>query len=84
MYKANLSYKLLCRYLGDILDCGFVRVEKNNLYVVAPKGERFLKKFADYQKCREHLKEEVNTVDEHKSRLEQMFMSSKDGKPGQG
>ena len=77
MYKANLSYKLLCKYLDEVLECGFVRVDREDCYVVAPKGEKFLEKFAAYRRLREHVNEELNTVDKEKSLLEQMYTNSR-------
>jgi predicted transcriptional regulator len=81
MYKANLSYRLLCRYLNEVLDCGLVRVDrKEDCYVVAPKGEKFLEQFNSYMKRREHVKKELKLVNEKKTLLEQRFMNSKAAK----
>lgn len=83
MYRANLSYKLLCKYLDDVLECGLVRVDSGERYVVAPKGEKFLQKFDDYKKLRERVKEELNTVDKARDLLEQMYSNSRTRGPQQ-
>lgn len=77
MYRANLSYKLLCKYLEEVLECGLVRVDrKDDCYVVAPKGEKFLKRFDAYQELRERVKEELSAVDKERSLLEQVYTNS--------
>jgi len=82
MYKANLSYKLLCRYLDEVLGSGLVRVDReDDCYVVAPKGERFLERFAAYRKLREHVKDELSEIDREKSLLEQTYTNSQAGNP---
>jgi predicted transcriptional regulator len=42
MYQANLSYRLLCRYLGEVLDAGLVSFENEDCYVLTAKGKEFL------------------------------------------
>jgi len=76
MYRANLSYKLLCKYLNEVLECGLVRVGRDDSYVVAPKGEKFLQRFIDYKELRERVNEELSAVDKEKILLEQMYTNS--------
>lgn len=78
MYKANLSYKLLCRYLEECLGCGFVKPDEQG-YTVAPKGEKFLKNFYSYMKRREHADKELKLMDKEKALLEKMYNSSRSG-----
>jgi predicted transcriptional regulator len=84
MYRANLSYSLLCRYLKDILDCGLVKVDREASYVVAPKGERFLKRFHSYVKRRENVGKMVDQVRKERALLEERFMNAKDDTRSQG
>ncbi|UCE95191.1 MAG: hypothetical protein JSV51_05500 [Candidatus Bathyarchaeota archaeon] len=77
MYKANLSYKLLCKYLDEALDCGFVQTNRENGYVVAPKGEKLLKRLHRYMERSEHVKKEMREVDEERALLENMTTSLK-------
>lgn len=82
MYRANLSYKLLCKYLDEVLKCGFVRVDrKEDCYVVAPKGEKFLERFDAYQELRERVNNELSKVNKKRSLLEQMYTNSQVGNP---
>jgi predicted transcriptional regulator len=82
MYRANLSYKLLCKYLDEVLECGLVRVDREDSYAVAPKGEKFLQQFNTYLKRQEHVKKELRMVDEEKALLEQTFTSLRDKDSG--
>ncbi|MFB0567423.1 MAG: winged helix-turn-helix domain-containing protein, partial [Candidatus Bathyarchaeia archaeon] len=45
MYQANLSYKLLCKYLDEVMTAGLVNCENGDSYVLAPKGKEFLSKY---------------------------------------
>ena len=78
MYQANLSYKLLCKYLDEVLECGLVRVDdKEDCYVVAPKGEQFLEKFSAYAARRERVKEELGTMRKERALLEKMYTNTR-------
>jgi predicted transcriptional regulator len=84
MYRANLSYSLLCRYLKDIVDCGLVKVDREDSYVVAPKGMRFLEKFHSYMKRRENVGKMVDEMRKERVLLEEKFMNAKGGPRAQG
>ena len=72
MFHANLSYRLLCRYLGDLLDSGLVEFEANECYVITVKGKEFLSRHVEYSKRRKNWEEHLNLVNGEKSILEQM------------
>jgi predicted transcriptional regulator len=76
MYRANLSYKLLCKYLDEVLDCELVQVNSDDSYAVAPKGQEFLRKFTAYRKLRARVKGEVAKVNEKKRQLEQTYTNA--------
>ena len=82
MYGANLSYKLVCKYLNDVVECGLARIDGADSYVVAPRGVRFLEKFDDYRKLREHVKNELSAVEKEKTLLEQMYSPTAAGGSG--
>ena len=77
MYRANLSYKLLCKYLEEVLSCGLVRMRDDECYVVAPRGEKFLQKFYLYLKNRERVQKELRAVDEEKASLELEYVNAR-------
>jgi len=72
MYQANLSYRLLCRYLGDVLDAGLVSFENEDCYVLTKKGKEFLMKHEEYSKRCKSLEEHLNHVNNEKTVLERM------------
>jgi len=80
MYQANLSYRLLCRYLGEVLDAGMVRSEDDDCYVLTAKGKEFLVRHEKYSKGRKSLEDHLNHVNGEKAVLEEMCFSM--GKAG--
>lgn len=83
MYKANLSYQLLCKYLNEVLECGFVQIDRNDCYVASPKGKRFLQRFDAYRKRREHVNQELSVMSQERAFLERMYSESKTDKARQ-
>jgi predicted transcriptional regulator len=78
MYQANLSYRLLCRYLGEVLDADLVSFEKGDCYVLTAKGKEFLGRHEEYSKRCKSLEEHLNHVNSEKTVLEKMsFNASK-------
>jgi len=47
MYCANLSYKLLEKYLGEAISIGFIRFN-NDFYEVTEKGRALLEKYGQF------------------------------------
>jgi len=76
MYHANLSYKLLCRYLGEVLDAGLVSFEDEDCYVLTAKGKEFLSRHEEYSKRCRSLEEHLNHVNDEKTVLEKMCYSA--------
>jgi len=72
MYQAYLSYKLLTRYLNDVLTSGLVVCDNYNCFKLTPKGEMFLSKFNKYSRFRENMDEQINHVEDQKMLLEDM------------
>jgi predicted transcriptional regulator len=72
MYQAYLSYKLLVRYLNDVIEAGLVFCGEDNCYKLTSKGEMFLAKFSEYSRSREDISEQVNGIEDQKLMLEGM------------
>ncbi len=77
MYQANLSYKLLCRYLEDVMNAGLIRFEKGNSYALTSKGEEFLKRFEEYQKQCKQLEEQNSSIQGERAELEKMLFNER-------
>jgi predicted transcriptional regulator len=54
MYGANLSYKLLMKYLGEASDAGLV-CDEDSCFVITEKGKEFLKFYKDYEKSQTEI-----------------------------
>lgn len=72
MYQANLSYKLLCKYLDRVITAGLVKTEDGRLYVLTRKGKEFLSRHKEYSKHRKSLEEHRNHIKNERNVLESM------------
>jgi predicted transcriptional regulator len=76
MYQANLSYKVLQRYLRDITEASLLRFESaEQHYVVTLKGQEFLEAYKDYAKTNRSIERRLNAVDVIKKSLEELCSS---------
>jgi predicted transcriptional regulator len=75
MYQANLSYKLLCRYLEDVVNAGLISFEKGNSYVLTSKGVEFLKRFEEHQKQCQLFEEQNSSIQGERAELEKMLFN---------
>lgn len=73
MYQANLSYRLLCRYLEEVVNARLVTFEKEDSYVLTSKGIEFLERFSEYHKQCNQLEERISSVHTVKAELEKML-----------
>lgn len=73
MYKGNLSYKLLMRYLELVVGSGLVFFgENSNVYRLTEKGLTFLRNFEDYSKKRDEVERRMSDVRSLRERLDDM------------
>jgi predicted transcriptional regulator len=73
MYRANLSYELLKKYLGQIVEACLVRFERNGrCYVLTSKGKRFLEKYREYARHNRRVKKQLSDVRLKREVLEQL------------
>lgn len=75
MYQANLSYKLLCRYLEEVVEAGLVSPESKEYYVVTAKGKQFLHRHEEYMKRCKNLEHHLNHINNEKTALERMCLT---------
>jgi len=76
MFQANLSYRLLCRYLNKVIAAGLVKsdVYSPNYYFLTDKGEEFLKRFREYFERKKGLEKKIELITEEKNALEKAFL----------
>jgi len=73
MYEANLSYKLLTRYLAEALESSLIHFDpKDKCYVLTPKGREFLEKYQDYLRHNHRAEKVLNDVNAKRKSLEEL------------
>jgi len=82
MYRANLSYKLLGRYLAEVMDAGLVSFEGSaDYYRLTRKGREFLRQFGEYSRLREQVEGQINDVNNQGMALKKMISSNLNSRP---
>jgi predicted transcriptional regulator len=71
MYFANLSYKLLGKYLKKTMDAGLVSFD-NGQYEVTEKGQIFLERFGSFSSRYSRLERELEEASFEREVLERM------------
>ena len=70
MYRANLSYKVLQRYLRDITAASLICFETaEQCYMLTQKGQDFLEAYKNYSKINKNIEKHINYVDNKKKNL---------------
>jgi len=73
MYQANLSYKLLTRYLAETLEASLIRFErKKRCYVLTSKGWEFLERYKEYLRRNNRVEKQLNDIHAKRKALEQL------------
>lgn len=73
MYQANLSYKVLQRYLAKIVGASLINFEdEKQCYVLTAKGQEFLDAYKEYSKTNRHLEKQLNDIHIKKRILEEL------------
>jgi predicted transcriptional regulator len=73
MYQANLSYKVLRKYLSEILGAQLVRFEdESQLFLLTEKGREFLEAYEKYSKSTKSVEKWLGEVATKKSVLQDL------------
>ena len=84
MYQANLSYKLLVKYLEEVRRAYLLSFErKQQRYILTDKGQRFLSEYKEYAKRNKFVERRLSEVN-GKKRLLETLCSRKECGPGAG
>jgi predicted transcriptional regulator len=71
MYQANLSYKVLQKYLKEVTAASLISFETaEQCYVLTQKGQDFLEAYKDYDKTNKSIEKRLNDIDNKKKNLE--------------
>jgi predicted transcriptional regulator len=78
MYQANLSYKVLQRYLKEILSASLLCfADKKQCYVITEKGREYLAAYVKYARTSRSIQRQMNDVEEKKRLLENLCSEKK-------
>lgn len=73
MYQANLSYKVLQKYLSEVVGSSLVHFEGGrSLYQLTDKGRRFLEAYEEYSRYYRHVEKRLNDVESRRKSLEEL------------
>lgn len=72
MYQANLSYRLMEKYLRELLESGLLECDDESCYVITWRGKEFLQLYEEYVDECHRLHEEIRGVRKDKLLLENM------------
>jgi len=73
MYQANLSFRVLQKYLAEIIGASLISFEdKTQCYVLTSKGEAFLEAYMQYSKSNRHAEKIIGEVNSKKQTLEKL------------
>lgn len=73
MYRANLSYKVLTKYLTEVMEAGLVRLQRRErVYVITSKGMKFLEKYKKYSRRNKHIEDSLNNLHSKRKVLEEL------------
>jgi len=73
MYQANLSYKVLTKYLTEVIEAGLVRLQRNErIYVITSKGIEFLEKYKKYSRRNKHIEDSLDDLHSKRKVLEKL------------
>jgi predicted transcriptional regulator len=71
MYQANLSYRVLQRYLRNITEASLIDFEDEvGYYVLTSKGQEFLEAYEAYDKTNKSIEKRINDVNNKRKELE--------------
>jgi predicted transcriptional regulator len=73
MYQANLSYKVLQRYLAEVAGAQLIRFQDSRqCYSLTDKGREFLAAYEKYSKTNKHMEIRLNDVAAKRKVLEEL------------
>lgn len=74
MFKANLSFKLLEKYLTLVTEAGFVNLTDSS-YQLTARGDEFLERYKSFQSELSKLKQSLEAIGNEQANLEKQFLN---------
>jgi predicted transcriptional regulator len=82
MYRANLSYKVLQKYLSDLTQTSLIGYhETKQSYFVTQKGKEFLETYRDYYKNSKSVEKRQSLVNDKRKVLDELCSNKKQADP---
>ena len=76
MYQANLSYKVLTKYLTEVSEASLIDFEyERQCYMLTAKGREFLEAYKEYSRGNRHIEKRLNEINGKKKILEELCSS---------
>jgi predicted transcriptional regulator len=76
MYQANLSYKVLQRYLNDVVEASLIRFEDDHqCYLLTGKGQEYLEAYKEYARLSKSMEKRLNDFSMKRKILETLCPS---------
>ncbi|MEM4713772.1 MAG: winged helix-turn-helix domain-containing protein [Candidatus Bathyarchaeia archaeon] len=76
MYQANLSYKLLTKYLKELVKAELVHFQRTeSSYVLTQKGLEFLQRYKEYSRRNKHIEKQFNDLHNKRKALTDLLMT---------
>ena len=73
MYQANLSYKVLKKYLREVSAASLIDFKcERQYYTLTDKGRDFLETYKEYSRNNRHLEKRLNEINGKKKVLEEL------------
>lgn len=72
MYQANLSHRLLCRYMNELTSADLITSEDGDFYVLTGKGKTFLDLHETYSQRQRRLRTRLACLEKERALLENM------------
>jgi len=76
MYQANLSYKVLTKYLTEVSEASLIKFEdEKRCYMLTAKGRAFLEAYKEYSRDNRQIEKRMNEINGKKKVLEELCSS---------
>lgn len=76
MYQANLSYRLMEKYLQNLLESGLLECVDDSFYLITWRGKEFLQMYDDYLDRCKKIGEEIRGAQNDKLLLENLCFNN--------
>jgi len=73
MFRANLGYRVLLRYLKWLLEAGLLLLDEDSYYQLTDKGQAFLSLYQRYEKGLRELEAQSGELDRSEMALRKMM-----------